>query len=96
MSSNGATNGHSHPTVQPEVESPPPAPVELPPQPALQRRADPPHRIASARTFAAVGRPRNSTANWKIACENRLPATMKRPPMKPPEQNATARAAIHP
>ncbi len=49
--SNGATNGHSHPTVPPEVESPPPAPVELPPQPALQRRADPPHRIASARTL---------------------------------------------
>ena len=64
----------------------------------LRYNAAPIRRIGSHRLelYAAVGRPRNSTANWKIACENRLPATMKRPPMKPPEQNDTARAAIHP
>jgi hypothetical protein len=48
---NGETNGHSHPPAKPAVESPPTAPVELTPQPTRQRRADPPHRIASARTL---------------------------------------------
>jgi uncharacterized protein YhaN len=51
VAQNGETNGHSHLPAKPEVKLPPTAPVELPPQPTRQRRADPPHRIASARTL---------------------------------------------